>query len=253
MNMIIDTHAHLKSEDDIKEINDFIKDNIVILAGTNLIDNKVNLKLCHQYKNIYTTVGIHPLDIEKDVEEGLSYIEQNINNDKVVGIGEIGLDLYWNKENLDEQLFVFDKQIKIAKKYNKAILIHTRDSLKEVYNLLLKNDIGQLPIILHCYSGDLELADKFIENFNVKFGIGGVITYKNANSLREFVLKTDLKYIVLETDTPYLTPEPNRGKKNNPSNVSVVAAKIAEIKGITEKEVIEITTNNAICQFDLKI
>jgi TatD DNase family protein len=251
--MIIDTHAHLKGENDIKEIEDFIKGNIVILAGTNLIDNKVNLELCHKYKNLYTTIGIHPLDISNDFEKELEYIEKNINNENVVGIGEVGIDLYWNKDNLSEQQSVFEKQIIIAKKYNKAILIHTRESLKEVYDILLKNDIGQLPIILHCYNGDLDLANFFINNFNVKFGIGGVITYKNANSLREFVLKTDLKYIVLETDTPYLTPEPNRGKPNNPSNVSLVATKIAEIKEINLKEVIEITTKNAINQFDLKI
>lgn len=250
--MLIDTHAHLDDFADLKNIEEFLNDNIVIISGTNLEDNKRNLEMCQKYKNLYCTLGIHPSEANNDYKDAIDFILININNPKVVGIGEVGIDLYWVKDNLDVQKRLFELQIEIAKKNNKTIVIHTRESLNEVYNTLASMQIGNLPIVLHCYNGDMLYYEKFTKKFNVKFGIGGVVTYKNAKELKDFVLKANLDHIILETDSPYLSPEPYRGKKNSSNNLKIIANKISELRGIELEKIVNITTKNSISQFDLK-
>ena len=167
-----------------------------------------------------------------------------------MAIGEIGLDYHYGIEEKELQKQYFKKQLDMARKYRKAVVIHSRDSIEDTYQIM--KEYKDVKMTLHCYSGSVEMAKKFLE-LNVYFGIGGVVTFKNNRILKEVVKMLPLSRILLETDSPYLTPEPYRGTKNEPKNVLLVAEEIAKIKNITLEEVLKITTENAICQFDLPL
>ncbi len=246
---MIDTHCHIDDYEDINEVINKMQGHKIIVSGTNDISNLKIIELCNKYDNVYGTLGIHPEEIDKITNESFKIIENNINNKKIVGIGEIGLDYYWNKENKEQQKQLFIKQLQIAKKYNKCVVVHTRDAINDSYEIL-KEYGKDLKIDIHCFSGSIEMAKKFIE-LGAVLGIGGVVTFKNAKKNQKIVEEIDLKHFVLETDSPYLTPEPYRGKRNEPYNVYYVAQKIASIKGINIDEVLTTTTETAIRQFDL--
>ncbi len=239
---MVDTHCHITSEyyDNIDEVINKMKDNIIIVSGTNKDDIKEVINLCN-YKNVYGTIGIYPTE-----ELDLKIIEDNINNKKIVGIGEIGLD-YHLEHNKEEQINKFIKQLDLARKYNKTVVIHTREAMQDTYDIL--KNYKDLKKVIHCYSGSLEMAKEFIK-IGCRLGIGGVLTFKNSK-LKDVIKEIDLKYLLLETDSPFLTPEPYRGTKNEPYNIIYVAKKIAEIKNISLEEVLEVTTLNAKDQFDL--
>ena len=205
--MYIDTHCHIFKEeyDELEKVIKGIEDNIIINAGTNTKTNKEIIEMIN-YSNIYGVIGIHPEEIKYISQEDYLFLEKNVTNKKIVGIGEIGLDYYWNKENKETQKEVFIKQILIAKKYNKPIVVHSRDSIEDTYYILEKYAKG-MKIVLHCYSGSKEMANKFLE-LGIMFGIGGVVTFKNGKKLKEVVEVLPLSNILLETDSPYLTPEP---------------------------------------------
>jgi len=222
----------------------------MIVSGYDDETNLEVLELIKKHENIYGTLGIHPNEVQSITDKSFKIIEENITNPKIVGIGETGLDYYWNKEQKDNQQEAFDKQINIARKHKKPVVVHSRDAINDTYEVIKKNP--DVSFILHCYGGSLEMAKEFIK-FNVMIGIGGVVTFRNNTKLQEIVREINLEYLLLETDSPYLAPEPYRGKENNPSNVLLVAEKIAEIKGITTEKVVEITGENAIKKFDLKI
>lgn len=251
--MIIDTHCHLdiKDYDNLEEVIKNMEGNYMIASGYNLESNKHVIELVNKYDNIFGTIGLHPSDVTEDYESDLLFIESNINNPKIVGVGEIGLDYYWEKDNKELQKEVFIKQIELARKYNKTIVIHSREAILDTYNIL-DEYLGNNKAVLHCYSSNIEMAKRF-KKFNIKFGIGGVLTFKNSSKLKEVVKELDLSDLLLETDSPYLTPEPYRGKKNEPSYTKYVAEAIAKIKEVEYEEVLEITTQNAISQFDLNI
>ena len=251
--MIIDTHCHLdiKDYDNLEEVIKNMEGNYMIASGYNLESNKHVIELVNKYDNIFGTIGLHPSDVTEDYESDLLFIESNINNPKIVGVGEIGLDYYWEKDNKELQKEVFIKQIELARKYNKTIVIHSREAILDTYNIL-DEYLGNNKAVLHCYSSNIEMAKRF-KKFNIKFGIGGVLTFKNSSKLKEVVKELDLSDLLLETDSPYLTPEPYRGKKNEPSYTKYVAEAIAKIKEVEYEEVLEITTKNAISQFDLNI
>ena len=221
----------------------------MIVSGASIASNKEVIELCNKYHNIYGTIGIHPEEISADIDKDLSFIEKNINNPKIVGIGEIGLDYHYNDVPKELQKKYFIKQLEIAVKYNKSVVIHTRDAIQETYEIL--KNYPNLKIDIHCYSGSLEMANEFIK-LGCKLGIGGVLTFKNSDKLKNIVKSLPLKNFVLETDSPYLTPEPFRGNRNEPYNIYYVAQKIAELKDISLEEVLNVTTFNAIEQFDLK-
>lgn len=250
---MIDTHCHLFAEyyDDLDEVIKKCDKHIIIVSGTNDETNNEVLEICKKYDNVFGTLGIHPSEIDSITEKSIEFIEANITNPKIVGIGEIGLDYYWIKDNKEEQKKVFIKQIKLARKYNKAIVVHSRDSINDTYEII-KNYAKGLKINLHCFNSSIDMAKKFI-NLNAKLGIGGVLTFENTRVLKDVVREINLSDLLLETDSPYLTPVPNRGKKNEPYNVRYVAEKIAEIKGISFDEVASTTTANAISQFDLEV
>lgn len=249
---MIDTHCHIYKDsfDDIdKVVNNM--DGYMIVSGCDDDTNKEVLRLVSVYPNVYGTLGLHPTDLDKLTDKSFKIIEDNINNPKIVGIGEIGLDYHYENTDKELQQEIFIKQILLAKKYNKTVVIHSRDAIEDTYNILDKY-IGNTKCILHCYGSSVEMAKKFLK-FNIMFGIGGVVTFKNGKTLKEVVKEIDIKYLLLETDSPYLAPEPLRGTINEPKNVDLVASKIAEIKEINKEQVLEITTSNAISQFDLPI
>ena len=249
---MIDTHCHIFKNyyENIDEIVKSMKDGYLIINGTNDEENKEVLELISKYDNVYGTLGIHPSELDKITLESFKIIEENINNPKIVGIGEIGLDYHYQDNDKEKQKEVFIKQIKLAKKYNKTIVVHSRDSINDTYQIL-KEYAKDLKIVLHCYSGSLEMAYNFIK-LGCKLGVGGVLTFKNSDKLKKIITELDLTNFLLETDSPYLTPEPIRKEKNQPYNIIYVADKIAELKNITKEEVLNITLKNAIYQFDLQ-
>lgn len=249
---MIDTHCHIFRHyyENLEEIIENMTNNYIIINGTNDKENKEVLELVKKYDNVYGTLGIHPDEIDSISENSFTLIEENLNNSKIVGIGEIGLDYYHTKDNKEKQKQLFIKQIELAKKYNKTIVVHSRESINDTYEIL-KEYAKDLKIVLHCYSGSLEMAYNFIK-LGCMFGIGGVLTFKNSDKLKEIVSKLDIGYLLLETDSPFLTPEPIRKEKNKPYNIIYVASKIAEIKKMSKEEVLNKTLKNAIYQFDLK-
>ena len=251
--MIIDTHCHLEKQyyDNIDEVINRMKNNIIITSGVDYKTNVEVLELCEKYDNVFGTLGYHPEEINDFHEDSLKFLEDNINNPKIVAIGEIGLDYYYGKDDKEKQKEVFISQLRLAAKYNKTVVIHSRDAAKDTYDIL-KDELKGNKCILHCYSSSLEMAKEF-QKLGVKFGIGGVITFKNNKVLKEVVEELSLDNFILETDSPYLTPEPYRGHKNEPYNVNYVAKKIAELKNISVEDVISITTKTAKYQFDLSI
>lgn len=245
---MIDSHAHIFKE--YFNIDDLIKilkrNNVlgVVNCATSFSDSKEVIESSKKYKNfLYAAIGIHPENID---ESNIEDIEKLINNNKIVAIGEIGLDYYWKKDNKEKQKEYFIKQIELAVKYNLPVIIHTRESIQDCYDILKKYKVRG---VIHCFSGSYEMAVNFLK-LGFKLGIGGVLTFKNSN-LYKVIEKIDLKDILLETDSPYLSPEPNRGKQNNPSNLYFVAKKIAEIKETTIENVINQTTKNARELFDI--
>lgn len=248
--MLIDTHCHL-SYDDYDNLEEVIKnmDGIMIASGCDDKTNKEVLELIKKYDNVYGTLGIHPEEIDKVNENSFEFIEENLNNPKIVAIGEIGLDYYWVSNNKEKQKELFDRQLKLAEKYNKPIVVHSRDSIQDTYDMLKKYDLKGT---IHCFSSSFEMAKEFIK-LGYKIGVGGIVTFKNSKKLQEIVKEINLENILIETDSPYLAPEPFRGEKNIPSNVYYVVKKIAELKNLDVNYVLDVVNNNAINQFDLQI
>ena len=245
---MIDTHAHILSEYyDIEKLISELKDSGVKKVINNSTSNEDTLEILELSKKypdfLLPAIGIHP---ENANSYDLVELERLIKNNKIYAIGEIGLDYYWNKDNKEEQKELMIKQINLANKYSLPVIVHTRDSIQDCLDIIKSHKSRG---VIHCFSGSYEMAKEFIK-YGYKLGIGGVVTFKNSK-LGEVIDKVDLKDIVLETDSPYLTPEPFRGKQNKPSNVFYVAKKIAEIKNIKVEEVIEITAKNASIIFDI--
>lgn len=246
---MIDTHCHITSDD--YNIDEVMVDNLYIINnGTDKKTNEEVVNLVKEYKNMFGAIGIHPEFVKSYTTEDIKYIEDHINDEKIVAIGEIGLDYHYGKEDKELQKQLFIKQIELANKYKKTIIIHSRDAIEDTYNILKEH--LKTKAVMHCFSSSKEEAIK-LKKLGILFGIGGVVTFKNAKVLKEVVSYLDLNDLLLETDSPYLTPEPFRGEKNYPKNIEIVASKIAEIKNISKEEVIDITTKNACLQFDLHI
>lgn len=249
--MYIDTHCHLFEEyyDDLdKIINQCMESGVsrVIVNGSDMKSNMEVLKLIDKYDIVYGAIGFHPTELNDFEWDNFKFLEDNINNKRIVAIGEIGLDYHYDDTDKDKQIEIFKKQLDIASKYNKPVIIHSRDSIGDVYNILKEYKLNGS---IHCFSGSLEMARLFIK-LGYKLGIGGIITYKNAKTIKEVVKETDLSYILLETDSPYLTPEPYRGSLNKSSYIPVIADAVASIKNVQIKEVARITTANAERIFD---
>ncbi len=242
--MMVDTHCHLLKEDydNLDDIIMKMKDNIIIASGYDSKSNLEVIDLVNKYPNIYGTIGFHPSELDDFSSDSLNILEEQLKNPKIVGIGEIGLDYHYDDTDKDRQHDAFIKQILLANKLKCPIVVHSRDAALDTYEILEK--YLDTKAIMHCYSYSLEMSKKFI-NLGMYLGIGGVLTFKNSSKIKEVVLNTDLSHLVLETDSPYLTPEPFRGMKNEPYNVYYVAKEIASIKGIDIEKVFDETFKNA--------
>lgn len=249
---MIDSHAHILSEyyNDIDSLIKFLKEKgikKVINCSTSFNDIYEILELSKKYSDILCpAIGLFPDNI-KDINR-INELEELIKNNKVIAIGEIGLDYYYTKDNKNEQKELFSRQLDLAEKYNLPIIVHTRESIQDCYDILKTRHLSG---VIHCYSGSYEMAEKFIK-LGYKLGIGGVLTFKNSK-LYELIEKIGIDNIVIETDSPYLTPEPNRGKQNNPSNVYYVLKKLSDITGKSIDEIIDVTNKNISLIYGINI
>ena len=242
-NYLIDTHCHISLTDDIDSmVMDAEKNNVLkfIMSGCDAKSIRDGLEIIYRYPTIYMTAGFHPDEADNVTDKDLEDLEKIIiTNKKIIGIGEIGLDYYHNDMNKEKQKEIFIKQIELAEKYDLPIVIHSRESIQDVYDILKEHHARG---VIHCFSGSLEMAKLFID-LGFYLGIGGVLTFKNSK-LKEVVQELSLDNIVLETDSPYLAPEPYRGHTNYPQNIKIIAQALRKIKEVTLDEVAEKTTNN---------
>lgn len=245
--MFIDTHCHITRNDydDIPFLIDKIKKSGVkkiIVNGTDMESNLEVLELTKKYDIVYGALGFHPTELDNFKNSDLEWLEEHINNEKIVALGEIGLDYHYDNTDKEKEIIVFKKQLEIAEKYNKPVIIHSRDAIQDTFDILKKYNLKGS---FHCFSGSLEMACEFIK-LGYLIGVGGVVTYKNAKNIINVIKNIDLEYILLETDSPYMTPEPYRKYKNDSSYIPVIAEKIAEVKEVP-LEVIEKTTSMNAC------
>ena len=250
---MVDTHCHIFSEyyDDIDAVIERAVDagvKMLIVNGCNIKTNREVLELVKKYDIVYGAIGLQPEELDDYTEENLSFIRNHINDDKIIAVGEIGLDYHYECDK-EKQKELFKRQIEIAKEFNKPIIVHSRDCIQETYNILKESHIKG---IMHCYSGSVEMALEF-NKIGFLLGIGGICTFKNASKIIDVIKNVDLEYIVLETDCPYLAPVPYRGTMNEPANIPVILQKICEVKGLDYKEVEKATTLNVLRLFDKNI
>jgi len=247
---IIDTHTHLylkQFKEDIDSVINRSKDIgvkkfIIPAIDSSHFDSMHSLK--NKYpNNIYLMSGLHPTDVKKNFKDELVFVVNSLKTHDYVAIGEIGIDLYWDKTYLNEQQEAFEFQIRLAKKNDLPIVIHCREAFDEIFEILDKENCDKLRGVFHCFTGTLEQAKRAID-LDFVLGIGGVVTFKNGG-IDKFLNQIDLKHIVLETDSPYLAPVPFRGKRNESSYIIHVVEKLSEIYGLSKEEIANITTKNA--------
>jgi len=219
------------------------------VIGFDAPSNTRAIELAEQYEFIYAVVGIHPSDARSATENSWAVLRKQLKHPKVVALGECGFDYYHDTSFNDIQRKVFKKQLEIAKEMNMPIVVHMRDSVHDTYEMLREHG-GGLGGVLHCYSGDVEMMHKFLD-LGFYIGLDGPVTFKNAHSVHEVAKAVPIDRLVIETDAPYLTPAPYRGKRNEPAYVSYVAEKIATLKGMTYEEVCRITTENGLRMYQI--
>ena len=245
--MFFDTHAHYDSgafNADRFEILDSLPGSnvgLIVDPGCDLISSKAAIELSNRYEFVYAAVGWHPEDMDKLSDEAYAEMEKLAEHPKCVAIGEIGLDYYWDASHKEEQKALFRRQIELALKLNKPVIIHDREAHGDSFDIVC--DYPELRGVFHCYSGSVEMAQELLKR-GWYLGFDGPITYKNARKALEVLESCPLDRIVIETDSPYLTPVPNRGKRNDSRQLEFVAAKIAEVKGISPEEIADITMAN---------
>ncbi|MEH6943981.1 TatD family hydrolase [Bacillus sp. JJ722] len=248
--MLFDTHAHLNAEQYEEDLEVVIEraqeegvSNIVVVGFDRPTITKA-IQLADSYSFIYAAVGWHPVDAIDMTEEDLAWLEELAAHPKVVALGEMGLDYHWDKSPKDIQKEVFRKQIALAKRVKLPIIIHNREATQDIVNILKEEGAEEVGGIMHCFSGSEETAKECMKmNFYISFG--GPVTFKNAKNVKEVATQIPLDRLLVETDCPYLTPHPYRGKRNEPGYVKLVAEQIAELKNLSFEEIAKITTENA--------
>lgn len=255
--MLFDSHTHLNAaqfDEDRHEVIERARAagvSRMLNIGFNRETIPTSLQLAEQYEFIYSSVGWHPVDAEEMAPSDLQWIEELCAHPKVVAIGEIGLDYYWDTSSKEVQHTVFREQIRLARKVGLPIIIHNRDAHEDVVRILQEEHAEQIGGVMHCFSGDWEMAKQCLDmNFYISFG--GPITFKNAKLPKEVLANVPLERLLLETDAPYLTPHPYRGKRNESSYVTYIAAAAAEIKQLELEELAEITMENTCKLFNIK-
>ena len=248
--IVTDTHTHLYSEafdeDRTAMIRRALDANVsrFFIPAIDSTYTEAMLQLENDFpENIFLMMGLHPTHVKENFKDELAHVGNMLSQRKFYAVGEIGIDLYWDKSTLDIQIEAFKHQIHLAKKYKLPIVIHCREAFDEIFEVLEQEKSEDLFGIFHCFTGTLEQAHQAI-SYNMKLGIGGVVTFKNGK-IDQFINEIDLKHIVLETDSPYLAPKPYRGKRNESSYITKVLEKLSEIYGVSEEKIAEITTQNS--------
>ncbi|QUW20674.1 TatD family hydrolase [Sporosarcina sp. Marseille-Q4063] len=254
--MYIDTHVHLNADQYDEDVDEVITraldagvTKMVVIGFDRKTINRA-MELAERYPFIYAVVGWHPVDAIDCTEEDLEWIESLAAHPKVVGIGETGLDYHWDKSPKDVQQEVFRKQIQLAKKVNLPIIIHNRDATADVVRILKEEKAETTGGIMHCFGGSVETAKECIA-MNFMISLGGPVTFKNAKTPKEVATEIPLDKLLIETDAPYLTPHPYRGKRNEPVYVKLVAEEIANLKGLPVEAIAKATTENALKTFNI--
>lgn len=253
---LIDTHTHMFSsqfdEDREQIVKECIESGIETLLLPNINAETIDAmwSLCDLFpKNCFPMIGLHPCDVKEDYQKELDIVLQELKNRKYVAVGEIGIDLHWDKTTVDIQKNAFDQQIKWAIEFDLPIAIHIRESFEEVFEVLEQNIHPKLRGVFHCFTGTLEQAQKAI-SMGFMLGVGGVVTFKNSG-VDKVLENIDLKHLVLETDSPYLAPTPLRGKRNDSRNLQLICDKLAQLNDLESSEVARITSKNAQTLFNL--
>ena len=240
--MIIDTHCHIyRSEMENAEeiIKEAAKNDIhIILNGTDPSSNMEVLELSAKYENVHAALGYLYLFADEATDEDIALLDRQLDNDNVIAVGEIGLDYYHRKDNKDRQIGLFEKMLGLAQKHDLPVIVHARKAMQDTYDILKRHDVAGS---MHCYAGSAEMAADFIK-LGFYIGIDGPITYKSNKKMKKVVKKIGINHILVETDSPYLTPEEKKGEKNTPIYLKYIIRKIAEELDIDEDEVLEITT-----------
>ena len=251
--MIFETHAHYDDQAFEQDRESLLKElkeqNIgtVVNIGASIASSQKTLELTKQYPFFYGAIGVHPDETKELTEENFLQLKEVAQQEKVVAIGEIGLDYYWDSTPREVQKYWFEKQLDLAVELQLPVVIHSRESASDTLEIIKKyvqKTNGTLTGVIHCFSYGVELAEEYVK-MGFYLGIGGVVTFKNGRKLKEVVQKIPLEYLVLETDSPYLAPVPYRGKRNTSLNLCYIAEEVANIKQISVEEVIKTTTENA--------
>lgn len=253
--MFIDTHAHIYTEE-FKDDRDIMIQNAFDLGIKKIFMPNIDstsiadmMEVASRHSHCYPMMGLHPCSVKENYKEELQLVEKYLENHKFYGVGEIGIDLYWDKTFAEEQVSAYKTQIAMAKNTGLPFVIHSRDSLDLTISIVRELQDGNLKGIFHCFNGTLEQA-KQIMDLGFYMGIGGVITYKNAG-VDKVVAEIPMDYLVLETDAPYLSPVPYRGKRNEPAYIVNIVDKIADVHHLEVTEIANITTRNAKIVFDI--
>lgn len=256
--MIFDTHSHYDDEAfdaDRHELLSSMSEKGVgwlVNVGADMASSREAIALAEKYDFVYASLGVHPSETEALTETDMDWLQEHVSHKKVVAIGEIGLDYHWPEPSPDTQKQWFYRQIALAKEVALPVIIHSRDAAAETMQILTETKAYECGGVIHCYSYSPEMAKEYV-GMGFYIGIGGVVTFKNAKKLKRTVEEIPLEKLVLETDCPYMAPEPHRGARNDSSMLRYVAEKVAELKGITSEEVIRVTTENAAEMYRLKL
>ena len=254
--MIFDTHAHYDDEQFDEDRDELLASmqacgvEAVTNIGASLATSQNTIELTKKYPFVYGAIGVHPNEVEDLNEDGIAWLKENSALPKIVAIGEIGLDYYWDEPGREIQKKWFLRQLELAREVKLPVVIHSRDAAKDTLDIMKSFHAENLGGVIHCFSYTKEMAREYL-NMGFFLGIGGVVTFKNAKKLKEVVEYMPMEQMVLETDCPYLSPVPNRGKRNSSLNLPYVVEEVARIKGISEDEVIEITNRNAKTMYRL--
>ena len=255
--MLIDSHAHLDDERFDKDRDQIIKSlkeegiELVINPGADVGSSIKAVALAEKYPNVYAAVGVHPHDAKTMDENTIDLLRSFTNREKVVAIGEIGLDYYYDNSPRDIQRKRFREQLDLAKEVGLPVIIHSRDAAKDTFDILKEAQDGTLKGVMHCYSGSVEMAREYI-NLGFYISLAGPATFKNARVAMDVAKVVPIDRLLIETDSPYLTPEPHRGKRNEPAYVRYVAGTIAELRGMTFEELARKTAENTKRLFNIK-
>ena len=249
--MIIDTHCHIYNSE-MENADDIIRqaaknDICMILNGTGPLSNREILELSGRHENVYAALGYFHSFADEVTDDDIFLLDEQLTNDKIIAVGEIGLDYYHSKDNRDRQMDLFERMLGLAEKHDLPVIVHSRKSMQDTLDMLKRHDVvGSM----HCYQGSVEMAREFVK-LGFYIGIGGPVTHANNKKMKRVVKEVGIGHMLVETDSPYLAPEEKRGEMNTPLNLKYIIGKIAEELGMKDDEVIEITTENAKSLFKL--